>query len=90
MGGGGYERGKQICPLNPSPPFSPQPALPSTTDALLLVASRPATSGPPASLWALHAAALVAGSAGPSFLPQVQTTLKLCQELLVSRKPLHP
>ena len=60
-----------------------QSALPSTTEALSLAASRPSRSGPPAALWALHALALVASYAGPAYMPHVKKTLRLCQELLV-------
>ena len=49
----------------------------------MLAASRPSRSGPPASLWALHALTLVASSAGPAFMPHVRRTLSLCQELMV-------
>ena len=56
-------------PLLPSdPPLSSasriQAALPSSVEALQLVASRPSRTGPPAALWALHAINLIAASAG--------------------------
>ncbi|GAX74410.1 hypothetical protein CEUSTIGMA_g1858.t1 [Chlamydomonas eustigma] len=64
--------------------ISLQAALGSTTEVLILAASRPSRSGPPASSWALHALGLVAGAAGPAFLPSVKKVLLLCQQLMVS------
>ncbi len=55
--------------------------MPQSVGALLAAVKRPSGH---AALWALHALALCAASAGAAYLPHVKITLQISQDLLIN------